>query len=335
MAEINGVLEINSTKNWIENVRTTRVLQYPKQERFGDELIHFHVHKLVAEKIDPGIDVYAASRNQDTPQSSVRQTDDNTKPIQQAVLADLAVALGKEFTSDIDVNKPLPLRTIVTENFSINAEKIRTEGKNIQERFKSRPIVLLYQAGSISTKRLSIEAIDELSIAVREKYPSAYIVAATDGVYHDHVPQLSERDKLECVDHRLYRPTLNELGAWAYAAKGLIGTDTGYSWFTSSCFADKFDGKITPRQAFFLFTVADPVVWGIPGANNVESDFLISTKAEMPNLFRNGVIPVWSPFGSVYTEYYNGRGTYKGMSTPIADEDLKKFLNVIQDNLDI
>ena len=324
-----------------KTLEQTHNLLYPMQSNLGDHIIHHSVHAEFSQILE-GKGVQTRVRQTQTRQRTpIEQAQKilypegagvsflSRMPIQTVLLRELSVATGVD-TSLHNSNHPPYLLPIREENLQIDPVDIHNKGEMLLSCIE-KPIFFIYQAGSSATKRFTDKQIIYLSRYIKAKRPYSHIIIATDGQYFPQSHQVRQEQVEQIADTFLQSPDANTVGAYAYAASCILGTDTGWAWLSAAAMASnpRNESKFNSHQAFFLYTVANPEVWGIPGSTNIPSFAIQHAIENNPRTILQGLFVQSAYTPSFYTSFYGDRET-PGYDTPIHQRDFSHFLSKIQ-----
>lgn len=201
---------------------------------------------------------------------------------------------------------PQPFVTDFAPLNTFNEELVVNEGEILRNKLKERfsQIVVIAQSGSQAEKRFTNKQVADLAEGVKVTDPNAFVAVISDkDLLANLVPtmwrrirnnpqpftlhafpyrSLAFKRELEnnifeqAVDRSISGFDINQFCIWFYAADLLIATDSYWSWLgcgTKSLRPDR-QGKLQSTDAIILYTIANPSIWRVPGAIQVESEGL-------------------------------------------------------------
>ena len=225
-------------------------IMYERYMFNGDSLILTHCLRTIAEKfaalhtISHPVRLQSYSKDQESTYSELDpfiQTqllgyeDTQAKmavdmTIQEGAMRELSILFGVPYEQEA-LLPPRPQKLDYGPLLSYNEEAIISQGRAIRTRMNEqhRSLILLYQAGTDVRKRLSTYAIAESIPIIRAIRKNAYIVLVTDdySCFRQYPAGQENPDETNTYPH------LTDLGALAYAADGIFGTDTFWAWFST------------------------------------------------------------------------------------------------------
>lgn len=207
---------------------------------------------------------------------------------------------------------------------SFNLEKQRQAAGELRahSEWKGRPIIAVFQSGSIPEKRLSDQQVQQVVDVVRRQTPDAVIIVVTDKQLLNinkfpREERLNRGDYADTVELVVEANSLDEVGAVALAAEKIITTDTLWGWWAAGCKVqdgEHMDGKLKPGELLELMTVAGKF-WQIPGAEGVRSEAV-----ESPRTRKSSSEMIVS---SDYQKHYGG-------APGIHQRDMDRLLKALQ-----
>lgn len=205
---------------------------------------------------------------------------------------------------------------------SFNLEKQRAAAEQIRANpeWQGRPIIAVFQSGSIPEKRFSDQQVEQVVETVRRQTPDAVIIVVTDRELlninkFDRQERTSPPTYGDKVERVVKAENLDAVGAVAVAADRIITTDTLWAWWGAGCKVldgQHPDGKLKPGELLELMTVARKH-WQVPG-----SDAVLSTAVEKVRRAPGASMIV----SQDYLDYY-------GHERGIHQTDIDRFLQAI------
>lgn len=170
-------------------------------------------------------------------------------------------------------------------NFNLEKQRAAAEQIRAHPEWQGRPIIAVFQSGSIPEKRLSDQQVEQVVETIRRQTPDAVILVVTDRelLNINKFPR-EERTRppsyRSLVEQVIRAESLDAVGAVAVAADKIITTDTLWAWWAAGSKVQDGrhpDGKLHAGEMVELMTVAGKF-WQVPGAEAVRSEAIESSR---------------------------------------------------------
>lgn len=226
-----------------------------------------------------------------------RSSQETSENVYHFMLFTLARTLNLPLSREDFENIPQPIRTDHAPLDAFDKEKVIKEGMALREKILRdyKSIVVIAQGGSIPEKRYSDKQVADLVKAAKDASRDSFVAVVSD---RDLVKFKSEklwkrvifsRDNgkqpkfIEEADIMVSGRDINEFCKWFLAADTLVTTDTFFAWLGAGSKAMRSDrrGKLQKNDVLILYTLADPQVFGITGAEIMTSKAILNERTLM------------------------------------------------------